>query len=88
MHRDKDIVPPLRIARKFVSKSTAKAQRSTIVQEPIDEVTYYHVELATHDVILAKGLPCESNLDTVNRAAFEGGEAPSRLDRGATARAG
>jgi hypothetical protein len=43
---------------------------STIVQEPVDEVTYYHVELATHDVILAEGLPCESYLDTGNRAAF------------------
>jgi hypothetical protein len=49
---------------------------STIVQEPVDEVTYYHVELATHDVILAEGLPCESYLDTGNRAAFgEGGAA-------------
>jgi hypothetical protein len=43
---------------------------STIVQEPIDEVTYYHVELETHDVVVAEGLPCESYLDTGNRAAF------------------
>jgi hypothetical protein len=43
---------------------------STVVQEPVDEVTYYHVELAAHDVILAEGLPCESYLDTGNRAAF------------------
>jgi hypothetical protein len=57
------------------------------VPERVEEVTYYHVELATHDVILADGLPCESYLDTGNRAAFEGGEAPSPLDRGATARA-
>jgi hypothetical protein len=47
---------------------------NTVVQEPVDEVTYYHVELATHDVILAEGLPCESYLDTGNRAAFEEGE--------------
>ncbi len=46
---------------------------STIVQEPADEVTYYHVELATHDVIIAEGLPCESYLDTGNRVAFEDG---------------
>ncbi len=38
----------------------------TVVQERVDEVTYYHVELATHDVILAEGLPCESYLDTGN----------------------
>jgi hypothetical protein len=45
---------------------------STIVQEQVDEVTYYHVELATHDVILAEGLPCESYLDTGNRQAIAG----------------
>ncbi len=48
---------------------------STIVQEPVAEVTYYHVELATHDVILAEGLPCESYLDTGNRAVFVNGGA-------------
>jgi hypothetical protein len=37
-------------------------------------VTYYHVELAAHDVILAEGLLCESYLDTGNRAAFVNGE--------------
>ncbi len=42
----------------------------TTVQEPADEVTYYHVELATHDVILAEELPRESYLDTGNHAAF------------------
>jgi autotransporter passenger strand-loop-strand repeat protein len=47
---------------------------STIAQVTIDEVTYYHVELATHGVILAEGLPCESYLDTGNRAAFDEGD--------------
>ncbi len=42
----------------------------TIVQEQVDRVTYYHVELASHAVILAEGLPCESYLDTGNRGAF------------------
>ena len=41
---------------------------SPVVQEPVDEVTYYHVELEAHDVILAEGLPCESYQDTGNRA--------------------
>ncbi len=45
----------------------------TIVQEPRDAVTYWHVELARHDVLLAEGLPCESFLDTGNRGAFENG---------------
>ena len=31
----------------------------TIVQQQVDEVIYYHVELAAHDVILAEGLSCE-----------------------------
>ena len=43
---------------------------STIVQERVASVTYYHVELAAHAVILADGLPCESYLDTGNRDAF------------------
>jgi collagen type I alpha len=46
---------------------------ATIRQEPVAEVTYYHVELSRHDVLLAEGLPCESYLDTGNRAAFENG---------------
>jgi hypothetical protein len=37
----------------------------------IETTTYYHVELPRHDVILAEGLPCESWLDTGNRAMFE-----------------
>jgi hypothetical protein len=43
---------------------------ATIVQERTDAVTYHHVELRAHDVILAEALPCESYLDTGNRAAF------------------
>lgn len=41
--------------------------------EAIATVTYFHVELATHDVLLAEGLPVESFLDTGNRAAFANG---------------
>ena len=40
---------------------------TTIVQEVADEITYWHVELPQHDVILADGLPAESYLDTGNR---------------------
>lgn len=52
---------------------------STIAQEPRDEVTYYHVELAQHDVLLAEGLPCETYLDTGNRSNFENERAPLTL---------
>ena len=46
---------------------------TTIVQEQNDDVTYWHVELARHDVLLAEGLPCESYLDNGNRTAFDNG---------------
>ena len=36
-------------------------------------VTYYHVELARHDVLLAEGLAVESLLGTVDRANFANG---------------
>ncbi len=35
------------------------------------EVTYFHVELASHDILLAEGLAAESYLDTGNRDMFE-----------------
>jgi T5SS/PEP-CTERM-associated repeat protein len=43
---------------------------TTIAQSPCDEVTYYHVELPQHSVLLAEGLPAESYLDTGDRANF------------------
>ncbi len=46
----------------------------SIVQVPVDAVTYYHVELPCHDVLLAEGLPVESYLDAGNRRNFANGE--------------
>lgn len=43
----------------------------TIAQETVASVTYYHVELPAHEVILAEGLPVESFLDVDGRANFE-----------------
>jgi Hint domain len=34
-------------------------------------ITYYHIELDEHDVVLAEGLPAESYLDSGDRAGFE-----------------
>jgi len=34
-------------------------------------ITYYHIELAEHGILLAEGAPAESYLETGNRAAFE-----------------
>lgn len=44
----------------------------SIVAEHRDSVTYWHVELDRHDLVLAEGAACESYLDTGNREAFEG----------------
>ena len=52
---------------------------TTIAQVPRDVVTYWHVELPRHDILLAEGLPVESYLDTGDRAAFANGGAVVRL---------
>jgi autotransporter passenger strand-loop-strand repeat protein len=47
------------------------ANRSTIVQERgLDRVDYFHVELETHDVLLAEGAPSESFMDDDSRGMF------------------
>jgi hypothetical protein len=37
----------------------------------VDHVVYFHVELETHDVLLAEGLPCESYFDNDDDARFD-----------------
>jgi hypothetical protein len=39
-------------------------------------VTYHHIELARHDVVLAEGLPAETYLASGNRQNFESDAAP------------
>jgi hypothetical protein len=46
---------------------------ATVVQEDVEHIHYYHIELDTHDVLLAEGLPAESYLDDENRHAFNNG---------------
>jgi hypothetical protein len=43
---------------------------STVAQIACREVTYYHIELPHHDVLLAEGLPAESYLEAGARGAF------------------
>ena len=43
---------------------------ATIRRERRDSVTYFHVELARHDILLSEGLGSESYLDTGNRDDF------------------
>ena len=46
----------------------------SIVQQAVDTLTYWHVELPAHDVLLADGLPAESFLDTgTSKADFANG---------------
>ena len=51
----------------------------TIAQMPVAEVTYYHVELPRHGVLLAEGLPVESYLETGDRANFDDAGTALRL---------
>jgi hypothetical protein len=46
---------------------------ATVRQEKVASVSYWHVELSKHTVLLAEGLSTESYLDTGNRAAFDNG---------------
>ena len=51
----------------------------SIRQVPVRRITYHHIELAEHDVVLAESLPAESFLDTGNRAAFLNGGRAVRM---------
>ena len=54
---------------------------ATIRQEVVEHVTYWHVELDSHDILMAEGLPAESYLDMGNRGFFADGAAgPSAID--------
>ena len=47
---------------------------ATVVREAgVAEVTYWHVELDRHDILLAEGMAAESYLDTGNRGDFANG---------------
>jgi hypothetical protein len=52
---------------------------STITQVPMDHVTYYHIELPSHDVVLAQGLPAESFLDLRDGSNYASRPGPVRL---------
>jgi autotransporter passenger strand-loop-strand repeat protein len=53
----------------------------TVFQETgTKRVTYYHIELDEHDIMLAEGLPAESYLNTGNRHSFAAGQGATPLD--------
>jgi len=45
----------------------------TIARMPVDEVSYCHIELPFHDLLLAEGMAVESWLDTGDRGRFDNG---------------
>lgn len=49
------------------------ADGTTILQEAVEEIVWWQVELPEQDVIFAEGLPCDSCPDADGRAAFENG---------------
>jgi hypothetical protein len=49
---------------------------SIVVEQGLAEVTYYHIELARHDAVLAEGAAAESWLDCGNRAWFQNSATP------------
>ena len=52
---------------------------STIVQVPVERVTYHHIELAEHNVLLAEGLPSESFIDMWDGTNYANRYGPIRL---------
>jgi autotransporter passenger strand-loop-strand repeat protein len=52
---------------------------TTIAQIPMDRVTYYHLELPHHDVLLAQGLPAESFFDLRDGSNYANRPGPARL---------
>jgi autotransporter passenger strand-loop-strand repeat protein len=59
---------------------------SSIAQVPVDRVTYFHLELQHHDVVLAQGLPAESFLDLRDGSNYANRPRPVRLYPDYTAR--
>jgi collagen type I/II/III/V/XI/XXIV/XXVII alpha len=58
---------------KFLTNGT------TVEQIDAATITYYHVELPRHDIVLAEGLPTETYLETGGRSAFQNGGGAMQL---------
>ena len=54
---------------------------ASVAQVDVETVTYWHVELDSHDVLLANGMPAESYMDVGNRAFFATGQGAIDPDR-------
>jgi len=58
---------------------------SVVQEEAVDQVTYFHVELETHEILLAEMCPAESFMDEHFRQQFHNAEAFTRLYPGQVA---
>jgi hypothetical protein len=56
-----------------------------VIQEAVAEVTYFHVELESHEILLAENCPAESFMDEHFRRQFHNAEEFYRLYPGQTA---
>jgi len=54
--------------------TSALVDGGAVAQVETDEVTYWHIELDSHDILLANGLPAESYMDCGNRTWFTAAE--------------
>ena len=51
---------------------------TAVQQIKVDQITYFHLELDQHDILLAEGLPAESYLENGGRDAFDNGSLVAR----------
>ncbi len=60
----------INVVDELLVPASALVNGATVAQVEVDEVTYWHVELDSHDILLANGLPAESFIDVGNRGFF------------------
>ena len=63
----------------YLAEAKSLMNATSITQDRPDRVTYFHIELAAHDIIFAESLPTETYLDTGNRGTFENAAEPRIL---------
>ena len=55
-------------------QASALVNGATILREDVRSIDYWHVELESHDILVAEGLPSESYMESANRASFDNGD--------------
>ena len=62
------------VVNEVLIPAIALVNGQTVQQIEVDEITYWHVELDSHDVLFAENLPAESYLNMGNRTFFQDAE--------------